>query len=70
MIFESLKNNNGKFQTWVQSSKKIFPQNMFSYVVLSPEAEYAKKSNQQETRFGAREPKRSENGYVHGRPIF
>ena len=43
---------------------------MFSDVVISPEAEYAKKSNQQETRFGAREPKRSENGYVHGRPIF
>ena len=39
---------------------------MFSDVVLSPEAEYAKKINEKETRFGAREQKRCQKCHKTG----
>ena len=41
---------------------------MFSDVVLSPEVEYAKKNNEKETRFGAREQK-SVNSATQRDPI-
>ena len=52
---------NGRFQTSVRGQKIFFLKDMFSDVVLPPEAEYAKKNNQQEARFGAREQKSLQN---------